>query len=282
MNVKNLFINKPAFILSEINYFKYIIYLSKFLNIIKFGKSLGYTFIISSIDNKTPIIEISGTDPDIRIQSPYRISRFLKGFKHAGARQWNRYQLSNLIKDELPEIFIDIGANIGEVSFFANQMGIHKIIAVEPDPVINDILKFNLRGTLVEVDNHAIGNINGKVSMYSSPTTADSSLLKSDIGSVLIKVESITLKNFVSKFNDDTSILIKMDAEGFEPEILKSAESTLRKIKYFSIDISPERMGKTTVVEVKEELIKNNFDIIYESSEIICAKRIGNYKVSDF
>ena len=277
MNLRSFIINKPAFLLSEQNYFRYIIVLSNVFSKFKLTKNLGYKNLISSIDNKTSIIELTGTQPAIRIQSAYRVSRFLKGFKHAGARQWDRYKLRLLLMGETPDIFVDIGANIGEVSFFADVMGIKRIVAFEPDPVINDILKFNLRNTSIKIDGRAVGNSNGKVTLFSSPETADSSLIKPEFGGQSISVESITLKNLLSNFHDGSSILVKIDAEGFEPEILTSGDGVLRKVKYFAIDVSPERMGKSTYHDVKKVLLENAFELIFESDEIISAKRIGNY-----
>lgn len=269
-----IIINKPAFFLSEKIYFLYIIKLTKLLSPLKICNSITYRYVESTTNSTFKIIELSGIEPTIRIQSHYRISRFIKGFNNAGLRQWNRYKLENLLNGEVPDMLIDIGANVGELSFFAHQFGIKSIVAMEPDPIINEILQFNLRNTSVVTDERAVGISNGTIDFYLSSETADSSVIRQSKYEKPILVNSITLKTLLSGINENLSLIIKIDAEGFEPEILKSGKDLLHKVKFFTIDISPERLGKSTLIDVREVLLKNNFEIIFESHEVITAKRI--------
>jgi FkbM family methyltransferase len=270
----NLVINKPAFLVNDKTYFKYIIFISRLLSKFQLCLPLDFKYVTSTV-NKKIIIELNGTNPDIWIQSHYRVSRFLKGFKYAGLRQWNRYKLFLLLNNQIPDIFIDIGANIGELSYFAHTLGIKQIIAVEPDPFINNILKFNLRDTNISFDTRVIGNSDKIVNFYLSPDTADSSMIKPAKNANTIEVQSVRLKTFLSTLDSSLTILVKMDAEGFEPEILKSGEGALNKIKFFAVDVSPERQGKTTKIEVIKLLKKNNFKIFTEDNNVVTAVRIN-------
>jgi hypothetical protein len=144
MNFKNHIINKPAFYLSENMYFHYIIALSRILSFAKLSYALRWRALESTTAPKNPIFEISGLDTNIRIQSKYRVSRFLKGFAHAGERQWIRYGIPQLLGDERPDALIDVGANVGEVSYFGYVSGISRIIAIDPDPTVFECLAFNL------------------------------------------------------------------------------------------------------------------------------------------
>lgn len=274
MGVKNLVINRPAFHLSEKNYFRYILAISRILRIFGISYSLNSKELTSKAFPDQSIWEIEGTELSIKIQSQYRISRFLKGFSSAGKRQWDRYGITNLIGLHIPDVLIDVGANIGEVSYYANNLGVTRIIAVDPDPIAGECLEFNLRYTDVEIDFRALGEGNGEVTFYSQPHSADSSLFKPNGKSVAIKVQSLTLDDFLIEKAVTGDILLKMDAEGFEPEILRSGLKALEKINWVAIDAGAERGNETTVKEVFEILTLSGFeDINVASNSIVTAKR---------
>jgi len=54
----------------------------------------------------------------------------------------------------------------------------------------------------------------------------------------------------MQQYNITSCLLLKMDAEGFEPEILEGFGDQIKKIDYFAIDVSPEREGIDTEKEV--------------------------------
>jgi hypothetical protein len=66
---------------------------------------------------------------------------------NAGNRQWDRYGLTALVGAQLPDALIDVGANIGEVSYYAKRLGIDRVIAIDPDPIAAECLEFNLEDT---------------------------------------------------------------------------------------------------------------------------------------
>ena len=259
--------------MTELVYFKYIILLSKFLSIIKLCKPLSFKYVESAKDKQFKIIELSGPLPLIRIQSPYRVSRFLRGFRHAGQRQWNRYNISQLLGNEIPDVFIDIGANIGELSYYASTLGIKKIIAVEPDPVVCEILKFNLRDTSAIICEKAVSLQEGSVSFFSAPYTADSSLIEPTTNAKKVSVKSISLKSLLSELDIGLNVLLKIDAEGYEPEILQSGIGALEGIKYLSVDVSPERGGTSTDNAVESILNKHHFYVNRIQGKIVTARR---------
>jgi len=58
--------------------------------------------------------------------------------------------------------------------------------------------------------------------------------------------------------------LLKVEAEGFEPEVLEGAIDTLKKVQYVAVDFGPERgyEQKDTIIEVNNFLLENNFQLI--------------------
>ena len=72
-------------------------------------------------------------------------------------------------------------------------------------------------------------------------------------------VECKTLDSFKIK---EKIKLLKVDAEGFEPEVLNGSVLTLKKTEYVSIDFEQkEDKSDTTVVQVNEFLYENNFSL---------------------
>ena len=198
----------------------------------------------------------------------------MKGFENAGRRQWNRYGITDLIGSELPDIVIDVGANVGEVSFFAHSLGIPRVIAVEPDPIVKECLAFNLNSTNVELDNRALGENSGNVTFYSQARSADSSLFKPSGDFMEILVQSITLDGFFVENKIRGDVLFKMDAEGFEPEILRGGLQALRSIRWIAVDAGAERGQETTVSEVVKILEVTGFKSVKVSTtNIVTASR---------
>ena len=274
MGVKNLIVNKPAFHLSEPNYFRYIITISKVFKLFGNTYSLRSKPQTSQAFPNQKVWMIEGADHPIMIQSQYRISRFLKGFLHAGNRQWDRYGLTRLLGAQLPDALIDVGANIGEVSYYAKQIGISRVIAVDPDPIAGECLEFNLRNTQIEIDPRALGQTNGNVIFYSQARSADSSLFKPSGDFIEVEVQCLTLDQFFSEKSVKGNVLFKMDAEGFEPEILRSGRTALKQIKWAAIDAGAERGNETTVDEVVQILDEAGFDSINVSeTNIVTASR---------
>lgn len=125
-------INRPAFYLSENNYSKYIIILSKILSLVNLSYPLSMKVEASKLYPEVNIYRISGGPTEILIQSKYRVSRFMQGFENAGRRQWNRYKIPKLINSAKIDTIIDVGANVGEVSYFAFCQKIRNIYAIDP------------------------------------------------------------------------------------------------------------------------------------------------------
>jgi len=69
----------------------------------------------------------------------------------------------------------------------------------------------------------------------------------------------------MKQYNITSFLLLKMDAEGFEPEILEGFGDQIKKINCFAIDVSPERVGVDTEKEVTQLL--NNLGALVQIFE---------------
>ena len=74
--------------------------------------------------------------------------------------------------------------------------------------------------------------------------------------------------------------LLKIEAEGAEPEVLSGAIATLKNTEYISVAYGNERGkdGLSTVVEVVNILISNNFEFIGDSN----LRKVGLFRNCSF
>lgn len=169
------------------------------------------------------------------------------------------------------DLFIDCGANYGDLYVWTiiNNLKI-KYISFEPSPEEHACITLNCKNQIN--NNLALSNKNGYVNFFIKSDTGDSSIIEPASGyKKIIKVNTITLDKYVEKNNLKKIKLFKLEAEGFEPEILNGAEKTIKQIEYIAVDGGPER-GKnkeTTIEYVSEFLLKRNFSVI--------AKNKNNY-----
>jgi FkbM family methyltransferase len=112
----------------------------------------------------------------------------------------------------------------------------------------------------VEKFSHAASNKNGTIDFYLSTKRADSSIIKPDNFDSIITVKSLILDDFF--FNKNYIIdLLKIEAEGAEPEVIKGCIKLIKRVKFIVVDAGPERYGKKTNLKVKNILEKNGFNI---------------------
>jgi len=147
-----------------------------------------------------------------------------------------------------PEIFeypgwtIDIGANIGELSMsimqrYPNQ----KFLVIEPSLREMSAAKRNLNVDNVEFNSSALWKVNTTLRFYHANKTGDSSLLPKDLSAPNELIEARTLDSIVETLGINKINLIKLEAEGAEPEILDGAVKTLMKTRFVAADLGPER-----------------------------------------
>jgi FkbM family methyltransferase len=266
---KNILINKPASFFSPRIFIKYIKMLSGFrLHSYNSHNLEGFPNL--------KIHEVVFDSKKIYFQSETRISRFMRGFEHAGRRMWLRYKADQLLNGETPKTLIDIGSNIGEFSYFA----LYKykpnidIFCFDPDPVAIKCIENNLPDFDFNLNPIALSDKNGESTFWLKPESADSSLHKSFSDSVEFKVQTRTLDQVFSHINFSRPALLKMDAEGHEPEVLEGGRKTLERIDFVTIDGGLERSGNSTSSEVARILHETGFnEVSISGNHIVTGRR---------
>lgn len=130
------------------------------------------------------------------------------------------------------DIFVDVGANIGWLTCIAAQLVKEKgkVLAFEAHPETVHLLQENimLNGFKnIDVFPYALGNSNGEIELFDSPEQnrgGASAIFQSDVVHLVPtkKLDGLLPHNLVPK-------MIKIDVEGFEPEVIEGAMKTLRQ-----------------------------------------------------
>ena len=139
-------------------------------------------------------------------------------------------KVSSFAKTLQGELFIDVGANIGQyVSLL--QENFRKILAIEADPAICQCLK-RLCPRNCEVVNAAAADILGYAELARNPDNLiDGASIMEEKG---ITVRKIPLSSIIREQNVD---LVKVDVEGAEWLVLRGAEQVMDKIRAWIIEL---------------------------------------------
>lgn len=192
-------------------------------------------------------------DGDLKLYIPVlrRYTVYAKGFNKRLSHMLKRYELGN-INDAL---ILDVGAHLGEFAIAASPHA-KQIICFEPDPVVREALLLNIASLdNVKVLPVALSNQTGVSNFYVATKFADSSLFKpTGVKSQEIQVDTMRLDDLNIDFTGYSRVVLKMDAEGFEPEVVEGGLQVFSKLDQVAIDVSPERGEEDTYADVKKAL----------------------------
>jgi len=149
--------------------------------------------------------------------------------------------LSRLMLEQIKEgdVVIDVGANIGYYSMlFSKKVGEKgRIYAFEPDKTNYEILVKNIRENKlknVKVIKGALGSKNSIKTMFKSADNLGDHRLFSDKLAIsgYEKIKVYNLDNYLKKRKEKRKInLIKIDTQGWEPEVMLGAKKTIEKFR---------------------------------------------------
>jgi FkbM family methyltransferase len=127
------------------------------------------------------------------------------------------------------DLFVDVGANIGSYTVLAGAVRGANSISIEPVPTAfaHLVRNINLNGIRAKVDvrNLAIGSKVGGIKFTSARDAVNHVATEEEMREEdIIEVGVCTLDGVVGQLNP---ILIKIDVEGYEPEVIAGAKNTL-------------------------------------------------------
>ncbi len=174
----------------------------------------------------------------------------------------------------LPEdaIVFDIGGNIGVTSLMAASHNA-SVYAFEPSPKAFKWLTKNIANNpdfKVFPENVAVGAKNGHIGFFDNPHSASASHLSADqtLGhEANIHVPVITIDDFVNEHTINRVDLIKIDVEGFEPDVLKGCTKTIERFKLACfVEFNSFTMISFRNINPRDMLsdIRETFPFVYE------------------
>lgn len=211
-----------------------------------------------SVNSVGGCYELTGSKNEkLTISRLVRLPKYRNGI-HVRLLNLQQEYLTSLLEIPLNESIIDIGANIGEFGMYWKLKN-YSVYAFEPDTLEFNALSKNLIDE--SIYNCGLWNSTTTLTFYSANDSGDSSLIKP--------------ASYKSKFQldvkklDDIEIfgpigLLKLEAEGAEPEILEGAINTLKKTRYVTVDVGEERgeSKESTLVDVCNFMFAHGFGLM--------------------
>ena len=201
-----------------------------------------------------------------------------KGLSFSGHRIAKNYSIENITFNDSDKV-VDCGANFGSLWIYLNNLGIPlTYIGIEPGESefqgLSKSINFQNRTKISSyLIKKALGSKNGKADFFYSEE-ADSSIIPYKGYSKKYQIEITTLESLINNlgFQNKKIKLLKLEAEGAEPEVIMGAIKVLKNIEYIAADLGPERglNKKCTIKEVTNLLLQNNFEIIDFKYPRIC------------
>jgi len=140
------------------------------------------------------------------------------------------------------DTFIDVGANFGHYTTLgASLVGQEgRGFAFEPSPVANQIIEEMIKESNIQnvmLIKSAVGKENGTVNLFLPNTRYlhSPSILTSDPSFVPLQIPVITLDTFEPLKIVDQIKLIKIDVEGYEPDVVDGMNDLLREGRVLNI-----------------------------------------------
>jgi FkbM family methyltransferase len=192
--------------------------------------------------------------------TPDAKSGYKRGSNQMRKIKLKRYTLNNYVEIEKNDTVVDVGAFVGEFSSPASEVA-SRVISIEPSPVSASCLRHNAKKENVLVVEKAISEVEKKVEFKIGKDLSDSSFINVDSKEVekIEKVESVKLSSLMHEIGVEKIDFLKVDGEGAEPEIIRSAENI--RISKCAIDCTKERNEKSTKKSIINELKKRSMEI---------------------
>lgn len=237
--------------------------------LVKIGIGFGklkkiYAKILTKINKKSPI-DIIYHGVKFRLY-PHNNTIESKMFVSSRLREGKELDvISGFIKNG--GTFLDIGSNIGYYSLMAAKLGATKIIGVEPNPIVLDRFKANIKFNKFEklIKTFQIG-IGEKLSTLelrlSQSDMGSSSIVNTKLISDNIKIKVIPLEKLLKKEDITKVDVLKIDIEGFEDRALFPYFKNLNKKFYPRLVIMEDSSQTDWEENILEWLLANGYRVL--------------------
>jgi FkbM family methyltransferase len=214
------------------------------------------------------LYSVKSSPIELFVTRRWRFFKYKLGIEKRMSELREKYFIDDIIFNE-NDLVIDIGSNIGELPVSIRLLGNKiRVIAIEPDPIEFACLKLNLNENDIVLCCFLGANIINAYAKFNNKT-GDTHVITTDHDAnqnshhALVKV--FTLDELFKSNQLGIIKLMKIETEGYEPEVLSGSQELLRQTKYVTIDTGLERGNKDTFDEchlflenIGFKMIKNN------------------------
>ncbi len=280
-------VNIPPFVLriydiNSVNSFMklYILIKGKFTQLVlKFTSGTLFCILINFLFSKDANIKFENNfyskkiNNEIEIFYPNkRITRVINAENFIFQNIYDAYCLDK-VNFKTDDLIIDCGANVGELNISLKLRGLNvRYFGIEPDKSTFECLLKNKLSEGAKFKNIALSNSNGNEKLFLDNLGGNSSIIFFGNDEYdLVETKTLDSFNISEKIK-----LFKIEAEGYEPEVLEGSNKTLKLVEFVTIDFGSERGEKqeNTVVQSNNILTSNGFELVDFSN----IRTIGLYK----
>jgi FkbM family methyltransferase len=184
---------------------------------------------------------------------------------------------SNHAPIENDDIVVDVGAFLG-VSTMAAAERASSVLAIEPSPRSFSSLEHNISSVECIIPVHcAAADYNGDIDLNLGYSASDDSVLAPDTPGAgeAVRVPAKTIDCIASENGLEHIDLLKIEAEGYEIEVLEGVQTT--PVNKIIVNCDPERDGESPWRQIEKELRKRGYDVVSEDGHyrILFAKLLS-------
>ncbi|MCS6882531.1 MAG: FkbM family methyltransferase [Oscillochloridaceae bacterium] len=161
-----------------------------------------------------------------------------------------RHQYGRIDRFIEPELIIDAGGYIGDVSiYFLNRFKNCTVKALEPNPANFAIAKQNLQPYSDRVKLLQKGLWNKEMTLYLSGSFSGASVINADTQGV--EIECTTISNLLQSSGAVALDILKIDIEGAELEVLLNGSEWLPRTRLIIAEFHGEYIRKSCIDQLK-------------------------------
>lgn len=178
-------------------------------------------------------------------------------------RMRNKYLPTKVVGDRTGiQTVVDVGAFVGAFSKTAASLA-DTVLAIEPSPATLRCLRTNVAGDSITTVEGAVGETDGETSLSLGEDPSDNSRLSVDDRATGEQVETpmFRLDTIAEKYGLSQIDVLKVDAEGAEPEALSGLERVTPRV--VTVDTTPERNGESTRGRVSRRLARCGYQVVH-------------------
>jgi FkbM family methyltransferase len=179
-------------------------------------------------------------------QLPKRVIESLLGVRVYSNTVHGHSDCGDIARSGVPiRVVLDVGANVGAVAReYLRHFPTAQIHCFEPVPATFERLRANLKGFgRATLHREAVGTKVGSTKMFVGSNSLTNSLVKSSGHSNEIEVPVTTIDAFCSQHGIEAIDLLKVDAEGFDMEVLQGGIGVLStgRVTFVLVEATPNR-----------------------------------------